>query len=218
LFVAPDTLLRWHRRLVAGAWTDPHHRPGRPPLDPELRRRIVRLASKNPRWGDQRLQSELLGLGMGVSATAIPTTLRRHGLDSTPRPTATTWRAPLRQQAAGILACDLLHRRHRLAATTLRLGLHRPGHWPGPAGRGDGQPHHHLVTQQARNLLLVPSGQGRPVRCLIRDRDAKLCRSFDEVVRSQGAEVLVTPVQAPTPTQLRSVGWGPSVPGALTGC
>jgi hypothetical protein len=53
------------------------------------------------------------------------------------------------------------------------------------------------VTQQVRNLLLVLSEQGRPVRFLIRDRDAKLCRGFDEVVRSQGAEVLVTPVQAP---------------------
>jgi putative transposase len=43
---------------------------------------------------------------MRVSATAIRTTLRRHGMDPTPRPTATTWRAFLRQQATGILACD----------------------------------------------------------------------------------------------------------------
>ena len=43
---------------------------------------------------------------MQVSATTIRMTLRRHGLDPTPRPTATTWRAFLRQQAAGIVACD----------------------------------------------------------------------------------------------------------------
>ena len=43
---------------------------------------------------------------MQVSATAIRTTLRRHGLDPAPRPTATSWRAFLRQQAAGIVACD----------------------------------------------------------------------------------------------------------------
>jgi hypothetical protein len=43
---------------------------------------------------------------MRVSATAIRTTLRRHGMDPTPRPTVTTWRAFLRQQAAGIVACD----------------------------------------------------------------------------------------------------------------
>jgi putative transposase len=45
-------------------------------------------------------------LGVRVSATAIRTTLRRHGLDPAPRRTATTWRAFLRQQAAGIVACD----------------------------------------------------------------------------------------------------------------
>jgi len=46
-FVLPDTLLRWHRRLVAGAWTYPHRGTGRPPLDQELQRLIVRLASEN---------------------------------------------------------------------------------------------------------------------------------------------------------------------------
>ena len=64
------------------------------------------MARENPRWGYQRIKGELLRLGIRVSATAIRTTLRRHGLDPTPRPTTTTWRAFLRQQAAGILACD----------------------------------------------------------------------------------------------------------------
>jgi putative transposase len=54
------------------------------------------------------------------------------------------------------------------------------------------------VTQQARNLLLVLGERGRQVRFLLRDRDAKFCRSLDEVFRSEGAQVLVTPVRAPT--------------------
>jgi transposase InsO family protein len=53
------------------------------------------------------------------------------------------------------------------------------------------------VTQQARNLLLVLGDQGRQVCFLLRDRDAKFSRSFNEVFRSEGAEVLVTPVRAP---------------------
>jgi transposase InsO family protein len=53
------------------------------------------------------------------------------------------------------------------------------------------------VTQQARNLLLVLDERGRRVRFLIRDRDAKFCRGFDEVFRAEGAEVLVTPVRTP---------------------
>jgi putative transposase len=53
------------------------------------------------------------------------------------------------------------------------------------------------VTQQARNLLLVLEERGRRVRFLLCDRDAKFSRSFDDVFRSEGSEVLVTPVQAP---------------------
>ena len=103
--VRPETLLRWHRRLVAGAWTYPHQ-PGRPPLDEDIQQLIIRLARENPRWGYQRIRGELQQLGARVSATTIRTLLRRHGLDPAPRRVATTWRAFLRQQAAGIMACD----------------------------------------------------------------------------------------------------------------
>jgi putative transposase len=105
-FVKPQTLLRWHRRLVAGAWTYPRRGTGRPPLDQELQQLINRLAKENPRWGYHRIQGELLRLGVRVSATAIRATLRRHGMDPAPRRAATTWRPFLRQQAAGIVACD----------------------------------------------------------------------------------------------------------------
>jgi putative transposase len=105
-FVRPETLVRWHRRLVAGAWTYPSRGSGRPPLDQELQQLIIRLARENPRWGYQRIKGELLRLGVRVSATAIRTTLRRQGFDPAPRPASTTWTAFLRQQAAGIVACD----------------------------------------------------------------------------------------------------------------
>jgi putative transposase len=67
---------------------------------------ILRLARENPRWGYQRIKGELLRLGTQASATANRTLLRRHGLDPAPRRAATTWQAFLRQQAAGIVACD----------------------------------------------------------------------------------------------------------------
>jgi putative transposase len=99
-------LLRWHRRLVADAWTYSRRRTGRPPLDQETQELIVRLARENPTWGYQRIKGELLRLGVRISATAIRTTLCRHRLDPAPRRTTTTWRAFMRQQAAGIVACD----------------------------------------------------------------------------------------------------------------
>jgi putative transposase len=81
--VKPETLLRWHRRLVAGSWTYPRRGHGRPPLDEDVQL-IIRLARENPRWGYQRIQGELLRPGVQVSATAIRTTLGRHGLDPAP--------------------------------------------------------------------------------------------------------------------------------------
>jgi hypothetical protein len=53
------------------------------------------------------------------------------------------------------------------------------------------------VTQQARNLALALDARTNPARFLIRDHDAKVSRSFDAVVRSEGARVIVTPIQAP---------------------
>ncbi len=53
------------------------------------------------------------------------------------------------------------------------------------------------VTQQARNLALNLDDRSRPIRFLIRDRDTKFSRAFDEVVRSEGARVILTPIRAP---------------------
>jgi hypothetical protein len=61
-FVRPETILRCHRRLVAPHWRYPNKAKGRPPIPDELVKPIVRLASQNPTWGDQRIRGELLGL------------------------------------------------------------------------------------------------------------------------------------------------------------
>ena len=195
--VKPDTLLGWHRCLVADAWTYPQRHAGRPRLDQDVQLLIVRLATEHPRWGYQRIQGELLHLGIGVSAATIRMTLRRHGLDPAPPRMATSWPAFLGQQAAGIMACDCftvetVWLRRLYVLFFIELDTRRV-HLTGVTANPDGR----WVTQQARNLLLVLGERGRQVRFLVHDRDAKFCRSFDEVFRSAGAQVLMTPVWAP---------------------
>src|SRR5947207_6143706 len=106
--IKPETLLRWHRQLIARRWTYSHRSSGRPPLERSLRELILRLARENPHWGYKRIVGELKGLGMPVSATSVRKVLLEAGLQPSPQRTQSSWRAFLRAQASGVLACDFL--------------------------------------------------------------------------------------------------------------
>jgi putative transposase len=94
--------------MVRQQWTYPAPPRGRPPIPDWVQTLIVRLATENPRWGYQRIRGELLRLGCRVSASSIARVLRANGLQPAPcrAVRSTTWRAFLRQQASGIVACD----------------------------------------------------------------------------------------------------------------
>ena len=64
--VTPDTILRWHRKLVAQKWTYRRRTPGRPRLMDQIRELVVRMARQNRRWGYTRIRGALWNLGHDV--------------------------------------------------------------------------------------------------------------------------------------------------------
>ena len=195
--VQPETLLRWHRLMVRRRWTYLTTSNGRPPVPKEVQQLVVRLARENPRWGYQRIHGELLRLGWRVSASSIGRVLGAHGLDPAPRRASTSWRVFLRQQAAGIVAYDFftvdtVFLRRVYVLFVIELGSRRV-HLAGVTDHPTGP----WVAQQARNLLAGLGDQAVAWKFLIRDRDSKFTRVFDDVWRSTGAEIIRTPVRAP---------------------
>jgi putative transposase len=196
--VTPQTLLRWHRELVRRKWTYRKvRRPGRPPLDAEVVALVLRMARENPRWGCVRICGELRKLGIRVGATTIRTLLRRQGLGPAPRRSGPTWMQFLRAQAAAIVACDFFTVETIWLQTLYVLFFIEVGTRRVVVTGVTANPSSAWVTQQARNVAMDLDDQPRPIRFLLRDNDAKFTGSFDEVFRTQGAEVIPTPIGAP---------------------
>jgi putative transposase len=69
--VTPETILAWHRRLIAAKWTYPQRRVGRPGVMLEIRQLTVRMAEENPSWGYARIQGALRHVGHRVARSTI---------------------------------------------------------------------------------------------------------------------------------------------------
>jgi putative transposase len=196
-FVSPVTLLRWHRQLVARGWTYSRRSIGRPRTRSGICELVLRLARENPTWGYRRIHGELVGLGITLAPSTIWAILRRHGIEPAPRRAELSWSQFLRAQASTIVACDFLTVDtvwlRRLYVLFFIELANRRVHFGGATAN----PHERWVTQQARNLVMTLAERERPVRFLVRDRDSKFTRGFDEVFRSEGVRVIRTPVRAP---------------------
>jgi putative transposase len=97
--VKPETILAWHRQLMAKKFDGSKERkaPGRPTIDQEVEALVVRMAQENRTWGYDRIVGALANLGYRVSDQTVGNILKRHGIPPAPeRQTTTTWKEFIR--------------------------------------------------------------------------------------------------------------------------
>jgi len=122
--VRPETLLAWHRKLIAQKYDGSKKRgPGRPRVMREIRELTVRMANENRTWGYTRIQGALSNLGRVVARGTIANILRENGIEPAPeRSRKTSWRELLRSHWEMIAAADFF-----TVEVWTRFGLLRSG-------------------------------------------------------------------------------------------
>jgi len=201
--VKPDTILAWHRRLVAKKFNGSEHRtyPGRPRIQKEIEDQIIRCARENPGWGYDRIVGALSELGYTISDQTVGNVLKRNGIVPAPeRKRHTTWRQFIRSHMDVLVATDffttevctlgglvtfyvlffieLSTRRVRLAGIT-----------PNPDER--------WMMQIARNETMVDWGFLDGKKYLIHDRDSKYCDAFLRIIKDADVKPVKLPAHSP---------------------
>ena len=200
--VSPDTLMRWHRCLVAEKWDFSKRRgPGRPGVMREISRLIVRMAQENSGWGYTRIQGALANLNHQVGRGTIANVLKRNGIEPAPeRSKRTTWSTFLRAHWSVLAATDFFTvevwtPRELLTHYVLFVinVAERVVHIAGITTRPDEV----WMLQVCRNLIDEESGALASTRYLIVDRDTKYTRQFRRLVEESGTEVIRLPPMSP---------------------
>ena len=199
--VSPDTLLRWHRQLIAMKWTFRRKGPGRPRVMGTIEALVVRMASESPRWGYTRIQGALSNLGHKVARGTVANILRREGIEPAPtRGTRTPWSVFLKAHWRSLVAADFLTvevwKLRGLMTYYVLFFIELPTRAVRIAGITTNSAEGWML-QIARNACDVDDGVLSEGRKLLIDRDAKYSGDWRAFLEEQGVEVIRLPPKSP---------------------
>jgi hypothetical protein len=197
--VTPETILRWHRELIARKWTYGSRRRGRPGVQSEIRRLVVQMAIDNPSWGYTRIQGALKNLGHRVARATVARILKKQGMPPS-RERPMPWRTFLRAHWSALLAADFFttevwtvrglvtyYTVFVIARHTRRVHVLGSTPYPDEA----------FVIQTMRHLTDPVEGILRTRSILICDRDRKWSVAVQPFLTTAGVRVVQTPWRAP---------------------
>ena len=201
--VRPETLLAWHRRLIAKKFDGSQHRSG---VDTssraeEIEALVLRFAQENRAWGYRRIVGALKNLGHLVSHQTVANLLKRHGLAPAPeRQKKTTWKEFIRSHTEVLAAVDFFTVEVWTGAglltyyvlTFMRVASRRvciAGITAAPDAA--------WMEQMARNVTMADTGFLNGCRYLLRDRDGKFCATFDAILEAVRVKVVKLPARSP---------------------
>lgn len=201
--VTPDTILRWHRELVAQKWDHSRKRKsaGRPRIRQVIVDLILRFANENSTWGYDRIQGALANVGYHISDRTVGNVLKAHGIEPAPdRKRTTTWATFLKAHWDVLAAIDFttieVWTRGGLVTYYLLFVMELATRRVYFAGCTT-NPDETWMKQIARNLTDVEDGFLNGKRYLLMDRDGKFCPAFRSILKDEGIKSLLLPPRSP---------------------
>lgn len=202
--VTPNTLLRWHRRLVALKWDYSDRRQkklGRPAVSEDVTQLVLQMAHENPNWGYDRIQGALANLGYEISDSTVGNILKANGIEPAPdRKRLTTWQTFLKAHWEVLGAIDFttveVWTKGGLVTYYLLFVMElatRRVHFAGCTPN----PHESWMKQIARNLTDAVDGFLDGKRYILIDRDGKFCPAFHAMLKNSGVKPVLLPPRSP---------------------
>ena len=203
---SPDTILRWHRELVARKYDGSKNRSkyGRPRISDEIKQLILDMADDCKHFGFKRIAGYLKYLGYQVSPSTVSRTLKEQGISPCPhRPGRTTWRQFIKSHWESLAATDFftieiytMTGLHRYMVLFVIDYATRKVEIAGIIPQADGQ----WMKQIAKHLSDPFDGFLKGKRYLIHDRDPLFTQAFSEILEAGGVKTIKISPKSPNMT------------------